>query len=229
MFNIEKTIIIGAGGTGSILLPSLIRFLRSRNYKNKIIIADGDKYSDSNIDRQTFAITKSGMNKAEYQSGVIVSHIPDMKNQIEFIDKFLSKEDISVLIEEKTLVINCVDNPAARKYVEDYGDVLNNFIHICCGNEESTGQVQISIKKDGKRITPSIYKYSPNFDSTRDDRSGLSCEELANLPSGGQIIAANMMAASLALNYLLQIFDDHVFSSATFFNCYTNKNDVKNI
>lgn len=224
----NKVLVIGAGGTGSILLPQLTRFLRSQKFEGQLLIADGDKYDDKNSERQTFALSKTGMNKAEYQATALVNHLPDMEGKIDFLPEYLSKEKIEQLIEENTMIVNCVDNVAARKYVEDKCETLNNVAHICCGNELSSGQVQVNLRRNGERLTSSIYKHSPNFNSDREDRSKLTCEQLAELPGGGQLIGANMMAASVALNYVIQLHQmDMVTSSASFFNCFTNSMDIK--
>jgi molybdopterin/thiamine biosynthesis adenylyltransferase len=206
--DLNYVIVIGAGGTGSILIPLLGRYLLSQDYHGRIIIADGDQYTESNLDRQLFAPKFSGKNKAEYQCELLYNHIPAFQNKIIPINKFLSKQDIDEMITDNMIIINCADNNAIRKYVEDKCDTLQNVAHICCGNELFTGQVQASVINNGNRITSDIYKNISKFNSTNDDRSEMSCEELAKLPSGGQLICANAMAAVLALNYLMQITSD---------------------
>ena len=226
--DIQKVLVIGAGGTGSILLPQLARFLRSESFGGKLIIADGDAYSDTNANRQQFSMSKVGMNKAEYQALAIVSQLPDIADTVEFLPEYLDQSRIEELVVDGTIVINCVDNRAARKFVEDQCQSLDNSMHICCGNELSTGQVQVSLRQNGEQLTPDIYKQSPNFNSDNDDRSKLDCEELAALPGGGQLIAANMMAATLALNYIIQYANmNKVSSGSTFFNCYTNSIELR--
>lgn len=208
--DIEKIIVLGAGGTGSILLPQLARYLLSKKYFGDLIIADGDSYTEDNIARQTFSLQYVGTNKAEYQAMALASQLPEMEKQLEFIPEYLSKAKLQKLITDGTIVFNCVDNLAARKYVEDKCLKLKNAVHICCGNELRSGQVQINYRKGGKQITPSIYKQSPEFNSNDDDRATLSCEQVAALPSGGQVIVANMMAATLALGKFIQITTEEV-------------------
>ncbi len=225
----DRVIVIGAGGTGSFLLPGLIRYLYSVEYEGTIIIADGDKYSESNMGRQNFLAKYVGMNKAEYQGNILKLMVPDMSDRIQVLDKYLTKEDIEEIVVENTVVINCVDNKAARKYVEDRCDKLRNAVHICCGNEMNSGQVQVSAKYSGERVTPSIYDLIPDLDSSNDDRSVMSCEDMANLPGGGQLITANMTAATLALNYFTQLYnhmfpfgDGYITSGITWFDSAKN-------
>lgn len=220
--NVEKVIVLGAGGTGSILINPLARFLSSQKFNGSLMIVDGDSYSESNTDRQIFAAKFVGKNKAEYQATVLTSHIPSLTDQIEFIDSYLGKEEIDELIVENTIVINCVDNIAARKFVQDRIASLDNGVHICCGNELTNGQVQCFVRKNGHNITRPIYDQFPEFNSSNDDRSTMSCEELSALPGGGQLICANMMAASIALNYFMIVTNEHnMFQGGNWVPCDT--------
>lgn len=212
--DVDKIVVIGAGGTGSWLCPALARYLASIDFRGNLVIVDGDSYEATNISRQFFSVSfASGMNKAEYQAEKICSDLSEIPFSIEIIPSFVGKSEINSLVQENTVIFNCVDNSAARKFVEDRVSTLNNAIHICCGNELRTGQVQVCYRRDGKNITPSIYQRSPVFNSDNDDRSKMNCQELAALPGGGQIIAANFLAASLALNYFIQIFHDFKWNS----------------
>lgn len=231
----EKILVIGAGGTGSLLLTSLVRFLYSQEWKGKLIVADGDAYSESNIARQNFALEFTGMNKAEYQYELMSRHIPGFKDNLDYIPNYLSKENIAEIVDENTIVINCADNKAIRKYVEDRIEELNTACHVCCGNEMKRGQVQVSLKLNGKRLTPNIYHHFPELNDANDDRSTMNCQELANLPSGGQIIGANMMCASFAMAAVIKLFSDHkIFmegkwypSSTITFDIFTDGIEVK--
>lgn len=235
--NIKKVIVIGAGGTGSMLLMPLSRYLRSLKFEGILIIVDGDSYSESNAERQLFALSKVGTNKAEYSSMAICSQLPDFAEQVEFISKYIGKADIKDLVDNFTVVINCVDNNAVRKHVEDRCLKLNDVAHICCGNELSTGQVQMSLRRNGKQVKPSIYKQSPVFENGNEDRSEMDCEAIAKLPGGGQLIGANMMAASIALSYMIQLSygaDQHIGgefipSGYTAFNIYNNRFENRDI
>ena len=204
----NKVVILGLGGTGSILAPLLARYLFSEKFTGRLILVDGDIYSDTNSNRQIFSALHIGKNKAEYQAMVLVSHLPDLEPQIEVIDRYIGEDDAALLVEDGTIVVNCSDNFAARKIIEDNMDKCNDAIHICCGNDLFTGQVQVHSRIDGKDITPSIYQRSPNFNSLVGDRSKMSCEEMAALPGGGQLITANATSAILALNMFVQCTSD---------------------
>lgn len=200
-----RVLVIGAGGTGSLLFQNLVRYLRSIEFQGLVIIADGDSYSTSNSERQNFSSDAVGRNKAEYQAELAAATMPDFADQISFADKYLSKEDIDEFVVEGTVVINCVDNVAARKYVEDRIDSLSTGAHICSGNELRDGQVQISHRMMGRRITPTVYVRSPGFNSESEDRSKMTCQEIAALPGGAQMIGTNMTAAAICLNYVIEL------------------------
>ena len=230
----NKILVIGAGGTGSLLLTSLVRFLYSQKWDGQLIVADGDAYSESNIERQNFSLEFAGYNKAEYQYELMRRHIPPYENNLSFINKYLSQEDIEEIVVDGTIVINCADNKAIRKYAEDRVQQLNTACHICCGNEMRKGQVQVSLRRNGVALTPTIYKEFPELNDENGDRSKMNCQELADLPSGGQIIGSNLMCATLALNAIIKLFSDHkIFmegkwypSSAICFDIFTDGIEV---
>jgi molybdopterin/thiamine biosynthesis adenylyltransferase len=204
-FNIKQVVIVGAGGTGGFLIGPLVRYLGSKGYAGTVLIADGDKYDDGNLDRQNFVAKYVGTNKADYQGAAAKAACPVMEDKVFTHPHFLSESDFKSLVKEGTVVINCTDNMAARKFAEDRVLALKNAAHICCGNERTHGQVQVSLRLNGEQLTPSIYDRFPEFNSSSDDRTAMSCEDMAKLESGGQIITANMMAASIALNYFVQL------------------------
>ena len=57
---INKIILIGCGGTGSYLAPPLARFLKAFKFAGELILADGDSYEPSNLDRQSFNLDLIG-------------------------------------------------------------------------------------------------------------------------------------------------------------------------
>jgi len=215
IFDVKRILVVGAGGTGSILLPQLARLLLLAENMPELHIADGDSYSESNITRQNFALQYVGENKAKYQAELLVFQMPNIAEKIFYHDEYLSKADIDELVIDGTIVVNCVDNLAARKYVEDVVCKLDNGAHICCGNELRHGQVQISGRKAGVQFAPTIYERNPDWNSINDDRAEMTCEQIATLPSGGQVICSNMTAASIALNFVYQL----MFARRSIPNC----------
>lgn len=219
--NLEKIVIIGLGGIGGYTIGPLARFLRSKTFTGDIILVDGDTYEQKNLDRQMFGNEWMGTNKAEYHALVTKTHLPELESQISHINSYIGEHDIKKLITDDTLVITAVDNSAVRKFVQDRCAELKNVVHICAGNDLVTGQVQIYAKADNKELTPSIYERSPDFNSTDDDRSALTCNELHDLDGGSQTIFANMFAATQVLNFVNMVWTNKIFCDSVFFNCNT--------
>lgn len=206
----NSIVVVGCGGTGSYLIQPLARFLNSVNYQGHIYLCDGDAYDVGNRDRQNFDDKAIGISKSEYHASVIADMFPALN--VNMVTEYLGRDDLKEF-GDKAIFINCADNHAIRKFVEDYVDQSSDSMHICCGNERTRGQVQISGKSGGSRVFESIFKRYPEFNSVDADRSTMTCEEFAKLPSGGQVVSANMMAASIALNYALALLTktDHGF------------------
>ncbi len=62
----ERVVLIGLGGIGSQLLPSLVRYLSFRpEPRPLLVLVDGDAYEISNRSRQLFPDDALGTNKAE--------------------------------------------------------------------------------------------------------------------------------------------------------------------
>ena len=116
---INKIIVIGCGGTGSYLIPPLARLLKSSKFVGDLILVDGDNYEPSNLDRQSFHVDLLGENKATAQAKKLQKEIEDFECGV--IDTYLSESDVKEIVTEGTLVINCADNNAIRKYVEEIG------------------------------------------------------------------------------------------------------------
>ena len=62
----ERVVLIGLGGIGSQLLPSLVRYLSFRpEPRPLLVLVDGDAYEPGNRSRQLFPDDALGTNKAE--------------------------------------------------------------------------------------------------------------------------------------------------------------------
>ena len=62
----DRIVLIGLGGIGSQLLPSLVRYLGHRpEPRPLLVLVDGDAYEPANRSRQLFPDDALGTNKAE--------------------------------------------------------------------------------------------------------------------------------------------------------------------
>lgn len=217
-----KLNIIGLGGTGSLLAEPLLRYAFSEGILDEVLFIDGDKYEESNIGRQSFASAYIGTNKAAYAAMKYSKMFPGVK--VDFIDRFIGEEDLHMFEdsdEEATFV--CVDNNWFRKIIDKHVSRLSNHLLIVSGNDMMTGQVQTVQRRDGINITKhSVCSKHDDIAnaSSSEDRSAMSCEEIAELPGGGQIIVANMMSATFMLSHFIAYCQNS--SRRAFYETYFN-------
>ena len=185
-----KIKIIGLGGIGSVLCEVLCRYL---NYSKGAVITliDGDSYEVKNHERQIFV--QLG-NKANVKCNEMRSRF-DYLSLNEFTE-FVSERNVSMCVQENDVVFLCVDNHKTRKIVSEYADTLNNVVLISAGNDWEDGNVQLYIREDGKKITPSLTDYHPEIMKPDDRLPGeMSCEELSK--SEPQLFFTNLSAAAI--------------------------------
>jgi molybdopterin-synthase adenylyltransferase len=102
----NTTLLFGGCGLGS-----NIASLAVRTGFEKIIIADGDKVSVSNLNRQYFETSDIGNNKARALCAKLEKINPDSK--ISVIDKYITEKDLEELIDRADVIINTLDYSAA--------------------------------------------------------------------------------------------------------------------
>lgn len=200
---VKSIVIVGVGGTGSFLLTQLVRYINSLPFAGKIeiVIVDGDKYEENNVDRQEFAHSRMGKNKADVQVEVYKQKFPKLK--ITSVPEYLGEGNIENVIWENSVTFCCVDNHVCRFLVSKHCQNLNDALLISGGNEEYDGNVQSFRRLNGENVNKPIEVRHPEIAMANDgDRSEMSCAELAELPGGGQVIFTNAMAASLMVQML---------------------------
>ena len=194
----KNIFVVGVGGTGSFLMPVVMRYLASRTDVNKellVKIIDGDKYDEGNFARQEFAHSRVGRNKAEVQEEIYQRKFPALT--ISSVPEYLGSSNIEMIV-DGSIIFCCVDNHFCRNLLSKHCQTLNNVILISRGNEHVDGNVQSYFKIDGKEMNHPIEYRHPEIERTNDgDRSEMSCEELHNLPSESQVIFANAMSGTL--------------------------------
>ncbi len=215
--DVQNVLVIGCGGTGSYVIPGLVRLLATSKKQFCLTLADADTVEEKNLIRQNFIKSDIGKNKAEalarrYSSAFGV--------QIQYLSEFLESSDkiVSTLLNasvsnvkygDKTpLIISCVDNTKSRKFIVDALNALGRGYIIDCGNEEYNGQVlltQISSALDapsGIFRTPHMFEVFPELNERlKTDKlaSELSCAQMA--ASSDQFGFVNLNAATIALNF----------------------------
>jgi hypothetical protein len=218
--------IVGLGGTGSYLATPLVRYLLSKDILEKVVFIDGDAYEAKNIDRQDFMTSYTGVNKAIYACTKHQKLFENKSECFQYINKYINETDLPSIMVENGVMFICVDNYYFRKIADEYAKNIRNFTIISAGNEMTDGQVQIVQYRDGQNITShSICSRHEEVASAvkESDRAAMSCEDIAKLPSGGQVIVANMMAATLMLSYFIDYASNRERTFyETFFDCKNN-------
>jgi PRTRC genetic system ThiF family protein len=218
-----RFVLIGCGGTGSWLAPSVARIARLQREQERQVevrFYDHDYVEPKNIPRQHFCDAELGRNKAvtlagRYSAawGLEITAVPKKFRAAEF---YHTRNAFTVLI-------GCVDNAAARGEISKViAGAPRAGVHawwLDCGNDESSGQVIVGSHTHPGQLegvfTPSckICKNLPAPNLVAPDlleprpeellQSKLSCAEiqLAN----AQSVAVNQMVASIATDYLLRL------------------------
>lgn len=180
-----KTIIVGAGGVASYLLPVL-----TRTFACEGIIVDKDILEDRNLDRQLFREDQIGRYKAEALCELYPQFYPDCR-------WFDSSFDVGGY----DAVICVADNHPARKAVMSAVDLAEDYgvLAIIGGNEYFDSEAYLyNHAWRGKRLDPRIY-----YPNLLTDRQGdpISCQGTEQTIHP-QLAIANMRCASMIMDLL---------------------------
>lgn len=232
-----RLILVGCGGTGSWLAPSVIRVasvLQEQGKEVLIWFVDPDHVESKNIPRQNFCHAEMGLNKA---ATLAFRYGAAWGVGVNAVGKAFDFAGLNVLTRDSiTVVIGCVDNAKARQAL---GKMLGfnsaNDPHrvwwLDCGNAESAGQVlfgscatskQMEHAFPGRKICgklPGPAMVAPDLLKARPEekmKSKLSCAEiqLAN----AQSLAVNQQVAAIASDYLVRITHGGLKKFGTWFD-----------
>ena len=201
--------VIGLGGIWSYFWKASMRTLTyTKGAPHEIDLVDGDQFSFTNLERQDMSEDDEAKMKAFVYNERIGREFPRIKTRM--VPEFVTKKNIEKLIRPNSIVPFLIDNHKTRKllskYVRENARRLKNMAVITAANDEFTCNAHLHLVLGGKEITMAMDKCHPEIDKPKDKNPGeLSCEERARLPGGGQTSNANMMAASLAHNYLWEL------------------------
>lgn len=208
---IDQSIIIGAGGTGQQLIPSLIRLLTYHPHgSDSVVVYDGDEFEEHNKQRQ---IGYTGTKASVMDQLLIAQGLPAV-----CVPHFMSADRLKALLRRGSgtvMVLATVDNDATRKMCCDVLEASDrDFLFVTPGNSDAQdadkaikGNVLWFGRVDGQRIGINPALLFPNIESPQDaiPRHG-SCIEHA--PSAPQLISANALAAAYTLAIVQNLLDD---------------------
>jgi hypothetical protein len=206
---IDACLIIGLGGTGTILLEPVLKLLTYHpNGTTNVAIADCDYYEEKNLERQIFNPDKVNMNKAAAKAKELESVFDNLLVFEQRVDPDTLPQILGILMpkpDSRLLVISAVDNDRSRHHLIKYLDAnVENYVLINPGNMTSTVYVSTHIQEDGAGVTVHPFERYKNIREPQDRMVG-SCEGIVvEVP---QTISANMMSAAVSLMTLSNYLD----------------------
>ena len=177
-----KAFVIGAGGVGSWLVPSLIRLIGSRN----ICVVDGDTLEEKNLDRQLYTQQHIGVNKALALSRLYGC---DCRQNYFSMGRFtIQREDI---------LIACVDNHPARRAALNECDARGCSALFAANETHSAEAYFYKPQWRGTPLDPRVY--FPELLTGNDGdplAEAIGCTGEAQ-EQNRQLVSANFLAAGL--------------------------------
>ena len=227
--------LVGCGGTGSWLAPSIVRLgrvLSSKGKKVKLYFVDPDYVEEANVLRQCFCDAEIGLNKAKT---LALRYAITWKMEVGAIAQPFDPDWVTPGYNTLALVTGCVDNARARQSIAQVLENNNQRLaphtwYLDCGNSRRSGQVllgsHLSTQSDDYQFNPlgcfrlpapTIQQPDllvPQPEEMEDNT--LSCEQLALLNS--QSLSINQRVATEAFDYLLQLTSGKLRRFATYFD-----------
>jgi hypothetical protein len=191
--------LIGAGGTGAAIFAPLLRLLANHHQSDtfRLYVHDGKTLDASKLDRQLFSQSAVGQNKAE----AIARQYETNPEVVIAVPHYLGADHMSGIETDSTILI-AADNWRVRQYIEAHVSTLRDATVINGGNELYDGSVQLWLRRKGRNVTPPMSQGHPEILELDEDMTELSCQQIAELPSGGQTMLANLASALAMLNAL---------------------------
>lgn len=238
------TLMVGAGGTGSYVLPLLLERYEQERVDHKVLVVDGDVLEERNLLRQGFYLDDLGLNKAQ----ALVKHYKnvDLATGVYYSTKNITS--ISYLVQvvqtmvsfhtdiDEVRLVCCADNTMVRYRLELGLHLILNLpsikqvIYVDSGNTELRGQVlfhkyskgdtvisQQGISINGG-ISDSIFSRIDAPDLASKLTFGdfeLSCDVVSE--SAPQNIATNQLAAFYVVKAIMDQKGSYEFNSRTAF------------
>lgn len=200
-----KVAVVGAGGTGSALLPNLARLhhaMLELGHPGGIdcTVYDDDTVSETNVGRQGFYPVDVG----QYKASLIVNRLNNlMGTRWEAQTRKVGSDDRFVC----DMVIGCVDTRRARKAILGAMKRGTGGYYLDCGNESDSGQVILGQVrgKAGQRL-PHVGDLYPELMDPKGDKvdTAPSCSMADALQK--QSLVINQAIAVQAYNLLWTLF-----------------------
>lgn len=187
----HQVIIVGCGGVGSWLSHLLVRLLPKLDPCPVLILQDGDRLEEKNMDRQLFLVEDVGKNKAEALAHAVGRYYYKTKAEPTYFHGFVE-------LPPRSLIICCVDNHPARRFILDAVDLSRDAHCIIAANEFTDAEAYLYLPQWKETpADPRLYYPEILNDDSGDVTGTVTCAELAQSTSP-QLAMANYMAAGQA-------------------------------
>lgn len=232
-------VLVGCGGTGSWLAPSIARIARVLQEQGKtanLWFVDPDTVEEKNIPRQNFCQAELGQNKAATLAGRLsAAWGVDIRISRERFNPARISGSRWIGWDSVTVVIGCVDNAAGRNEMTkslqyNRAGAAHRIWWLDCGNAEHSGQVLFGSAAQSRQLADALVSrkicralpapnlVAPDLLKARLEelKTNLSCAEiqLAN----AQSLAVNQMVAAVATDYLTRVVFGGLRRFATYFD-----------
>lgn len=149
----KSVLIVGCGGIGGYISEYLIRA-----GVGHITVADGDRFEESNINRQLLC---DASNLSRYKAESFAEHARLIDPDICFtaVNEYFAKDNAGRLLEEKELVLDGLDSAAARLLLED--ECAKRGLAIVHGAVEGW-TLQAGVAPAGAGMLHKLYKNEPS-------------------------------------------------------------------
>ena len=151
-YNTLRFVVVGAGGTGSFVVPALARLIfelkQQQNKSSEMLIVDPDVVENGNIPRSNFCFAEVGRYKAQtLAERVATAWGIEVGFSCEKFDAEQHLKSTNSDYRSLTIIVGCVDNYLARREMHrafdefrGYGDA-SRLWWIDGGNGKTSGQV----------------------------------------------------------------------------------------
>jgi hypothetical protein len=182
--------IVGAGGTGGLVVQQVSQLISVFNKWGKMIVADYDYFEEKNLANQLCLPSDIGKNKAEvlarrYRSAYqidISTYSSSYIEDLETLDKVFDTEYEGCHGSNTfylPILISCVDNNYTRKIFHQYFMNATNLLYIDVGNESVNVPKDFRTRTRDKWTTEEIAAY---------DKSGYTGQLVCGLKIDGKVI-----------------------------------------
>ena len=194
-------IVVGVGGTGSLVARDLPKLLIHTN--SEMVLIDGDIVEEKNMVRQAYQQHDIGENKANALAKKINTFYG---NICESVDHYITKDEILELLKKYEqhipVLIGCVDNNKTRILLEHTFKQLDECIYIDSANSEYEGDVYVVVKSGQEtvgKLRGDAYKFDLDKHPTEK-----SCEAQA-AAGNTQYMVTNLKMANMVIEHILSL------------------------